>query len=75
MENNPMGSKDGREDELMVFIVGAGIGGLILGALLQRAKIQYHIFEKAKEIKPLGKAIKADFFLSNTKCPLSLILN
>ncbi|KAF9189334.1 hypothetical protein BGZ50_000858 [Haplosporangium sp. Z 11] len=40
-----------------VLIVGAGLGGLILAALLERAGIQYEIFERAKKIIPLGSAI------------------
>ena len=54
------------DDELMVFIAGAGIAGLLLGALLQKARIQYHIFERATEVKPLGKA--ATCFLSFFLC-------
>lgn len=38
-----------------VLIVGAGIGGLTLGILLQKAGYNFQIFEKATEIKPLGK--------------------
>ncbi|KAK3809181.1 MAG: hypothetical protein J3Q66DRAFT_391538 [Benniella sp.] len=40
-----------------VLIVGAGIGGLTMAALLERAGIDYLIFERAKEIKPLGSAL------------------
>ncbi|KAI7824878.1 hypothetical protein BC939DRAFT_137020 [Gamsiella multidivaricata] len=40
-----------------VLIVGAGIGGLVLGALLQKAGIEFEIFERAKKIVPLGSAI------------------
>ncbi|KAG0253558.1 hypothetical protein BG011_006303, partial [Mortierella polycephala] len=40
-----------------VLIVGAGLGGLILAALLERAGIQYEVFERAKKIIPLGSAI------------------
>lgn len=38
-----------------VLIVGAGIGGLTLGNLLQKGGIPYLIVERAKEVKPLGK--------------------
>ncbi|KAF9576984.1 hypothetical protein EC968_000109 [Mortierella alpina] len=38
-------------------IVGAGTGGLMLAMLLERASISYEVFEKAKELKPLGSAI------------------
>ncbi|KAG0007378.1 hypothetical protein BGZ80_004728, partial [Entomortierella chlamydospora] len=40
-----------------VLIVGAGIGGLTLGAILEKANIPYEIFEKASTLKPLGSAI------------------
>ncbi|KAF9356663.1 hypothetical protein BGX26_004936 [Mortierella sp. AD094] len=40
-----------------VLIVGAGIGGLALGAILEKANIPYEIFEKASSMKPLGSAI------------------
>ncbi|KAF9583995.1 hypothetical protein BGW38_007917, partial [Lunasporangiospora selenospora] len=40
-----------------VLIVGAGIGGIMLGALLERAGIEYHIFERAVKVKPLGSAL------------------
>ncbi|KAG0195666.1 hypothetical protein BGX28_000902 [Mortierella sp. GBA30] len=45
------------ESPLHVLIVGAGIGGLMLGILLERACISYEIFEKTKELRPLGSAI------------------
>lgn len=38
-----------------VLIVGAGLGGLTLGAILQKSDIPYDIFERASEVKPLGK--------------------
>ncbi|KAG0044409.1 hypothetical protein BGZ83_010354, partial [Gryganskiella cystojenkinii] len=37
-----------------VIIVGAGIGGLFLAILLEKAGIRYEIFERASEVKPLG---------------------
>ncbi|KAG0313603.1 hypothetical protein BGZ99_008716 [Dissophora globulifera] len=40
-----------------VLIVGAGIGGLFLGILLERAGIEYEIFERAAQIKPLGSVL------------------
>ncbi|KAG0231262.1 hypothetical protein BGW42_000364 [Actinomortierella wolfii] len=40
-----------------VLIVGAGLGGCMLGALLERANVNYTIFERAKMVKPLGSAI------------------
>lgn len=38
-----------------VLIVGAGLGGLLLGGLLERCNIPYEIFERASSVKPLGK--------------------
>ncbi|KAF8946352.1 hypothetical protein BGZ47_000763 [Haplosporangium gracile] len=40
-----------------VLIVGAGIGGLLLGALLEKASIPYTIFERTSSVKPLGSAL------------------
>ncbi|KAG9319900.1 hypothetical protein KVV02_007265 [Mortierella alpina] len=37
-----------------VLIVGAGLGGLLLGALLERINIPYFIFERATKVKPLA---------------------
>ncbi|KAF9999024.1 hypothetical protein BGZ79_007336 [Entomortierella chlamydospora] len=40
-----------------VLIVGAGLGGLMLGAILENANISYHILEQATEFRPLGSII------------------
>ncbi|KAF9897245.1 hypothetical protein BX616_005929, partial [Lobosporangium transversale] len=40
-----------------VIIVGAGIGGLLLGTLLERLGYPYHIFERATELRSLGSAM------------------
>ncbi|KAF9947506.1 hypothetical protein BGZ70_002642 [Mortierella alpina] len=37
-----------------VVIVGAGLAGLLLGILLDRAGIPYQIYERAQEVRPLG---------------------
>lgn len=37
-----------------VIIVGAGLGGLMLAALLERVDIPYLILERATSFKPLG---------------------
>ncbi|KAF9114063.1 hypothetical protein BGX27_000194 [Mortierella sp. AM989] len=37
-----------------VIIIGAGFGGLLLAVLLEQINIPYHIFERAKELRPLG---------------------
>ncbi|KAF9151499.1 hypothetical protein BG015_006598 [Linnemannia schmuckeri] len=40
-----------------VLIVGAGLGGVLLGALLEKANVPYTIFERASSVKPLGSAM------------------
>ncbi|KAK3816961.1 MAG: hypothetical protein JOS17DRAFT_400312 [Linnemannia elongata] len=40
-----------------VLIVGAGLGGLMLGALLEKANISYTIFERATTVRPLGSTL------------------
>ncbi|KAG0337909.1 hypothetical protein BG000_004804 [Podila horticola] len=40
-----------------VIIVGAGLGGVVLGALLNKAGIDFNIFERAAVVKPLGSAM------------------
>ncbi|KAI1302182.1 hypothetical protein EDD11_005648 [Mortierella claussenii] len=40
-----------------VIIVGAGLGGLLLGVLLERIDVPYHIFERASELRSLGAAM------------------
>ncbi|KAF9125527.1 hypothetical protein BGW39_007327 [Mortierella sp. 14UC] len=40
-----------------VLISGAGLAGLFLGILLERAGIPYDIYERAVEIKPIGSII------------------
>ncbi|KAF9921575.1 hypothetical protein FBU30_008367 [Linnemannia zychae] len=47
----------GTTDRPTVLIVGAGLGGLMLGALLEKANIPYTIFERATTVKPLGSAM------------------
>ncbi|KAF9154673.1 hypothetical protein BG015_000275 [Linnemannia schmuckeri] len=37
-----------------VLIAGAGLAGLFLGVLLEKAGIPYDIFERSSEIKPIG---------------------
>ncbi|KAF9331298.1 hypothetical protein BG006_005849, partial [Podila minutissima] len=40
-----------------VLIVGAGIGGLTLGLLLKRGGVPFEIYERAKEVRPLGSGM------------------
>ena len=51
--SQPRPLSDGKNPHVM--IVGAGIAGLFLAILLDRAGIPYEIYERAKEVKPLGK--------------------
>ncbi|KAF9117953.1 hypothetical protein BGW39_001632 [Mortierella sp. 14UC] len=44
-------------DKPTVLIVGAGLGGLMLGALLEKSGVPYRIFERASKVKPLGSAM------------------
>ncbi|KAF8926827.1 hypothetical protein BGZ47_002497 [Haplosporangium gracile] len=45
------------ESKPTILIVGAGLGGIILGALLEKADIPYFIVERATTVKPLGSAL------------------
>ncbi|KAF9180417.1 hypothetical protein BGZ50_006245 [Haplosporangium sp. Z 11] len=42
---------------LKVLICGGGIAGLTLAVLLERAGIDYEVFERAKQVRPLGSAL------------------
>ncbi|KFH72183.1 hypothetical protein MVEG_02474 [Podila verticillata NRRL 6337] len=44
-------------DPPVVLIAGAGIGGLTAALLLERAGINYFVFERAAIVKPLGAAL------------------
>ncbi|KAG0365590.1 hypothetical protein BGX24_004050, partial [Mortierella sp. AD032] len=44
-------------DKPKVLIVGAGLGGLMFGALLEKSGVPYTIFERAAVIRPLGSAM------------------
>ncbi|KAH7048071.1 hypothetical protein BKA57DRAFT_52073 [Linnemannia elongata] len=48
-----------------VLIVGAGLGGLMLGILLDKIGVPYHIYERALEVKPLGALMS---FSGNVLC-------
>ncbi|KAF9314650.1 hypothetical protein BG003_003941 [Podila horticola] len=49
---NPM-----TQEKPTVLIVGAGLGGVTLGLILEAAGVPYAIFEKATSVKPLGSAL------------------
>ncbi|KAG0354060.1 hypothetical protein BC939DRAFT_467209 [Gamsiella multidivaricata] len=40
-----------------VLIVGGGLGGLMLGQLLEQINVPYHIFERANELRALGSVM------------------
>ena len=44
-------------DKPRVIIVGAGIGGLVLAILMEKASIPYEILERATEVKMLGNLL------------------
>lgn len=46
---NPM-----TQEKPTVLIVGAGLGGVTLGLILEAAGVPFSIFEKASSVKPLG---------------------
>jgi hypothetical protein len=45
-----------------VLISGAGVGGLMLATLLDKAGIDFSIYERAKSVKPLGTSTIILFF-------------
>ena len=55
-----------------VLIIGAGIGGLTLGLMLQRAGIACRIFEAAPELKAVGVGINILPHASRELCALGL---
>ncbi|KAF9908478.1 hypothetical protein BX616_000136, partial [Lobosporangium transversale] len=40
-----------------VIIVGAGIGGIVFAALMEKAGIEYQVLERAAKVIPLGSAL------------------
>ncbi|KAF9359568.1 hypothetical protein BGX34_008286 [Mortierella sp. NVP85] len=46
--------------KIHVLIIGGGIGGLMLGLMLEKAGIDYQILERSPEHRPLGSAISLD---------------
>lgn len=51
-----------------VLIAGAGIGGLYLAILLDKAGITYEIYERTSKVKPLGEFLE----LCPLLCPTPL---
>ncbi|KAI8599224.1 hypothetical protein EDD21DRAFT_380395, partial [Dissophora ornata] len=43
--------------DLRIIIVGGGLAGLVMGIMLDRAGIDYHILEQASRLRPLGTSI------------------
>jgi 2-polyprenyl-6-methoxyphenol hydroxylase-like FAD-dependent oxidoreductase len=48
-------------DKPTVLIAGAGIGGLTIAILLERAGFDYKIFEQSSEFRPYGSAVGLGF--------------
>ncbi|KAF9338861.1 hypothetical protein BGZ91_007696 [Linnemannia elongata] len=46
-----------QQSQPKVLIVGAGLGGVMLGILLEKADIPYTIVERSTTVKPLGSAM------------------
>jgi len=44
-----------KSKEPAIIVVGAGLGGLLLGGLLERMGLQYIILERSEKVKPLGE--------------------
>ncbi|KAF9123043.1 hypothetical protein BGX30_001639 [Mortierella sp. GBA39] len=53
--SQPPPLSDGKNPHVM--IVGAGVAGLLLAILLDKAGIPYQIYERAKKVKPLGSVM------------------
>ncbi|KAF9343356.1 hypothetical protein BGX26_005862, partial [Mortierella sp. AD094] len=53
-----MSEQQSYEDPVLaVLIVGGGLGGLMLGTILESAGIPYHILERSTQARPLGSVI------------------
>ncbi|KAG0340666.1 hypothetical protein BG004_006331 [Podila humilis] len=56
-EETPSSSTVPELKKPVVLIIGAGLGGLTLGLLLQRAGIEFFILERAPKVRPLGASL------------------
>lgn len=56
-KNNIMATRTSgqQQSQPKVLIVGAGLGGVMLGILLEKADIPYTIVERSTTVKPLGE--------------------
>ncbi|KAF9996883.1 hypothetical protein BGZ80_010356 [Entomortierella chlamydospora] len=54
---DPLNTAVSQDNKPKVLIIGAGIGGLMLGGLLEKANVPYVIYEKATEVKLIGSAV------------------
>ncbi|KAF9309490.1 hypothetical protein BG003_009705 [Podila horticola] len=56
-----------------VLIVGAGIGGLMLGNLLLKRGVPFHIYDRMREVKPLGSAMSIGSGVSQVFAQLGIL--
>ncbi|KAI1311585.1 hypothetical protein EDD11_003360 [Mortierella claussenii] len=79
-----MYNKVEEDRRLEVIIVGAGVGGLLLGSLMERLGHSYHIYERATELRQLGPNILPVFeqlglleelYSISMPCPASDVYN
>lgn len=54
LTTSPFSYNMSTNDKPTVIIVGAGLGGLMMGALFEKSGVPYTIFERAVAVKPLG---------------------
>lgn len=54
-----------------VVIVGAGLGGIMLGALLEKCSVPYVILERASAVKPLGTSYIYTYLVQTMIHPFS----
>ncbi|KAG0049038.1 hypothetical protein BGZ83_006114 [Gryganskiella cystojenkinii] len=52
-----MTNSNNEQVQIKVLIVGAGLAGLVLAILLDKLGIDYDLFERSRELRPLGSAM------------------